>query len=311
MEKDLVSVIFPTMNRKEDLIKCIKSIKEGSHKKVEIVVADNGSVDGSPEAIRKLFPDVVLLASKYNLGSPIAINNCIRKAKGEFIFRLDDDVIVAKDTIERMLKVLKSDKKIGAVGCIFYFTERPTIIRSAGIKIDMFLGRTIVYGREEEDHGQFEGNIQREAVGGGCLLVRKSIYEEIGLFNESYFLCYEDLDWCLKLKKAGYKLIVVGKAKLYHRAGSGLSLKEDPTRLYYMIRGLMMFMRKNGGLYNLVFLPSFFLVRYPYMFFKFMWKKKPEVVKAVTKATFVGMFTRKMIVCTKDGKEIPYVNEFQ
>ena len=81
-KKDLVSVIFPTMNRKEDLIKCINSIKKSTYKKIEIVIIDNDSIDGSQEAIKKLFPEIILIESKLNLGVPVAYNQGVKKSKG-------------------------------------------------------------------------------------------------------------------------------------------------------------------------------------------------------------------------------------
>jgi GT2 family glycosyltransferase len=306
MIKDLVSVVFPTMNRKEDVLKCIDSIKKSTHKKVEIVIADNGSTDGTQEAIKKKHPDVALLESDLNLGSPVAINNCIKKSKGEFILRLDDDELVEKDTIEKMLNVLKRDPKIGAVSCLYFYTEEPNILRSAGVKMSLYFGKTHTFGQDEKYKGQFSGNIQREAAGGGSHLTRRKVFDEIGLYDESYFLSYEDIDWCYKLKRKGYKLIVVGSARLYHKRLGGLSQKENPFRTYLNNRGQVLFMKKNAGYRNLFFIPFFIFVSYPIKVCKMAVKKQFKSVAALTKGAFDALFNEQVFVYNKKGEKIPY-----
>jgi len=305
--KDLVSVVFPTMNRKEDLIKCIQSIKKNTHKKVEIVIADNGSIDGSTETIKKKFPEVILIENKNNLGSPVAINDCILKSKGEFVFRLDDDIVVTPDTIEKMLKVLKSDSKIGATSGLYFYTEEPNVLRTAGFHMNLWTGKTESPGRDKVYKDEFKGKlVKRDAVGGGSLLVRRSTFDEIGLFDESYFLTYEDVDWCVRLRKKGYKIIVVGDAKLYHKRLGGLALKENPKRVYLGTRGLVLFMKKQAGFRNIFFMPMFFLIYYPFKFVKFFINKQDKSIKAMTKGAFEAIFNEKKFVYTQDGEQVPY-----
>ena len=109
-KKGLVSVIFATMNRKDDLIKCIKSIKNSTYKNVEIIIVDNGSTDGSQELVKKLFPEVILIESELNLGVPVAFNKCLEKASGEYILRLDDDVLLKENAIELLVEELNKDR---------------------------------------------------------------------------------------------------------------------------------------------------------------------------------------------------------
>ncbi len=306
MEKDLVSVVFPTMNRRDDLIKCIKSIKASTHKKIEIVVADNGSEDDTVKVVRKMFPDVVLITNDLNLGSPIAINNCIKASKGEFIFRLDDDVIIDKNTIEEMLKVLKSSPKIGAVTCLYFFTERPNILRTVSLKLNMFLGKTTTPHQNRPYHGEFENKLlDIKFAGGGSLLVRRSTYDEIGFYPESYFLCYEDLEWCHKLRKKGYRIVLVGSAKLWHKEVTS-GKKINPMRVYLNNRSQVLFMKRNAGWRNIVFFPYLLLALYPAKAVLFLLKKNPEAANALTKGVFDALFRERVFVYTKDKKQVPY-----
>ncbi len=270
MIKNLVSVVFPTLNRKESLINCIKSIKNNTYKKVEIIVGDNGSTDGSRKEIKKMFPDVILLENELNLGSPMAINKCIGKSKGEFIFRLDDDVILEKDTIKEMLKKLKSDDKIGAVSCLCFYSKKPKILETTGMKINLFTGKTKIYNANEEYCGVFEEyngqfnrwEVVREAVGGGTTLTRRKIFDEVGLYDENYYLSYEDVDWCYRLRKEGYKIVVISSTRLYHKAMGG-DVKNTSFRIYLNERARVLFMKKFAGWRNLIVFPYLFFVICP------------------------------------------------
>ncbi len=302
----LVSFVLPTMNRKDDLIKCIESIKSSTYKNIEIIVADNGSTDGTFEIINKMFPEVILIRNELNLGSPVAINDCIKKSKGEFIFRLDDDEIIEKDTLIKMLKVLKSDLKIGLVSCLYFYTEEPDKIRSAGLNISLFTGKTFFYGQDEKNRGQFNGNIERYGVEGGSHLTRREMFEKIGFYDESFFLSYEDLDWCFRVRRAGYKIVVVSSAKLYHKKLGGLSEKGNSKRIYLNNRGLVLFMKKNAGWRKLFFFPFFFLMAYPYKTILLLKKRHFKSIKLLTIGVFEALFYEKVFVYDFNGKKVYY-----
>jgi hypothetical protein len=302
----LVSVVFPTMNRKEDLIKCIQSIKKSTYSPIEIIIADNGSTDGSKQIIKELFPEVIILESEINLGSPIAINKCIKKSKGEFILRLDDDIILESDTIEKMIRVIRSNEKIGAVGALCFYTENPDLLRNAGMKINMFFGKTKVYGKNSKNIELFKGEKERNFIGGGTMIIRRSVYDKIGLFDENYFFMYEDVDWLFRLKKAGYIILVTSSARLYHKKEIINSKKEKPIKVYLDNRSQVLFMKKNAGFRNVIFLPYLILILYPLKVFLFSVKRHFKSIAALTKGIFDALFNEKVFVYDKEGKKIDY-----
>lgn len=307
MEKGLVSVVLIVRNRKEDLIKCINSIKNNTYKKVEIIVADNNSTDGSKEAVKKLFPDVILLEHKLNIGSTIAMNDCIKKSKGEFILRLDNDVIMGEDSIEKMVEVLKSDKKIGATSCLYFYTEKPNILRGTDIRINLFTGKTTIRNRNKKYNGEFEGKLLESFSASGCtILSRRSIYDEIGFYDENYFLAYEDVDWCLRLRRAGYKIIIVGSAKIYHSKEGGMAEKYHPFRVYLTNHDQILFMKKHAGGRNLIFIPYLCLFLYPAKIFIYLIKKQFECVKMYTRAVFTGLLDKGAFIYDENEKKILY-----
>jgi len=307
-KEGLVSVIFPTMNRKEDLTKCIDSIRKNTYKKVEIIILDNGSTDGTVEMIRKKYLDVILIESKLNLGVPVAYNECVKKSKGEFLFRLDDDVILGKTVIEEMVKTIKRDLKIGGVGCLYFYTERPTICRCAGMSLNFFTGKTKFYNRNKEYYGELDNKITERELIPGALLMRRKLYNEIGGFSEEYFLVYEDIDLAIRIKKAGYKLVVIGE-KLYHSEMGGLSEKESFLRLYFASRSQVLLMKKNAGWRNIIFFPYLFLFLYPTKLLIFLFKGNLKAIKFITKGIYEGIFKEEVFVYDKKGNKVTWRNK--
>jgi len=303
-QKGLVSAIIPTLNRKEDLIKCIKSLKNNTYKKIEIIVSDNGSTDGTEKTIKKLFPEVILLRSEFNLGSPKALNKCIKKAKGEFILRLDNDVILKKDCIKKMIDVLKNKNKAGAISALYFYTQTPNILRSSGSKVNMITGKTTIFDRDEEYDGRFDNKIIERPIVSGCtMLAKRALYDEIGLFDESYFLSYDETDWCTRLLKKGYKNYMVGSTKVYHKKGKPC-LKEDPFRVYLGNRSKVLFMKKNSGARFLFFLPYLLIFLYPAKVLIFLFKRNFKAISSLTKGILEALFYEKVFIYTKDGKKI-------
>ena len=307
MKKGLVSIVLPTRNRKEDLIKLINSIKANTYKNVEIIIEDIDSTDGSKEAIEELFPDVIFMENKLNIGPAKAMNNCIKKSKGEFILRLDNDIIIEKDVIENLINVLESDGKIGATSCLYFYTEDPDVLRGTEIKINLFTGKTKIFNKDKKYHGEFEGKLLDSFAASGCiLLARRSTYEEVGLYDEDYFFAYDDVDWCSRVRKAGYKVTILGSAKIYHRRSTGIGEKDDPFRVYLTNRDHMVFMKKHAGWRKLIFIPYLFFFLYPAKTLTYLIKNQSECVKPYTKAIFEGLLDNGPFIYDKNQKKVPY-----
>jgi len=185
------------------------------------------------------------------------------KFHGEFIFFLDSDNIVDKQILTELIKVIEEDRKIGVVGPKMYYYKDPKQIWMAGGNINLFTSRTTHIGNEI-DNGQFD---QVREVGhfANAFLVRREVIEKIGLFDENYFIMYEESDFMLRAKRAGYKIIYAPTAKLWH----DIIVPEDNSnplrklslftkqRAYFTARNRILFMRKN--------MPSAPLLLCPYL----------------------------------------------
>jgi len=200
-----------------------------------VIVVDNGSVDGSPEFISKNFPLIKLIRNDQNLGYSKANNQGIREAKGEFILFLNSDTRTFPGAFDLLLEEMKAFPSVGAVGPAL-ISEKDRYQVSFGMKINFvyeMLQKCLLnhYFRQK-----LKGMQQKLEVGwlsGACLLTRKSVLEEVGLFDEKFFLYFEDIDLCRKISSNGRKLIFVPKAKVFHAEGVSTGLYKLSSLFYY------------------------------------------------------------------------------
>lgn len=261
-----VSIIIPTMNRKDEIIACLHSIRETTYVPLEIIVVDNNSTDGTAEEIEQNFPEVILIRNKENLIAAGGRNTGIRQAKGDFLFFLDSDNVVDKNVIFELVGVISQNPKIGVVGPKMYFYRDPDRIWFAGADINLLTSKTTYIGLNEMDKGQHN---QTRDTGHfpNAFLVRKEVIEKIGDFDERYSIMYEESDFCLRAKRAGFSVLYVPTAKVWHNVPPasetantlryyGLGSKQ---RAYWLARNRIVFMKKNTELYKYVIFLAVFL----------------------------------------------------
>lgn len=261
LEKPLVSAIIPTYNIGKTAIECIDSIFKQDYKNLEVIVIDNGT-DGTFEKAKKKYPSIKGHISKKNLGSTGGQNAGLKLTKGEYIWFIDHDNIMNKNMLSELIKVLEMDKKIAAVTPKIFLWEPRNIIWSAGGSVNMLTGINIT--REGPDTGQFE-KVEEVDIPTANFLVRRTIIDKIGFYDNVYWLTYEDADWAARVKRAGYKIFYAPKAICYHkfpyldkRAGK----KRWLDRAFYTARNKIIFMRKNSPYWWLFALsyPAWFLL---------------------------------------------------
>lgn len=215
VEKGLISVIIPNWNGKKFLTGCLDSLLKDSYGKVEIIVVDNGSHDGSVEFMESGYPSVKLVKFSENTGFSVAVNAGINASRGEFIALLNNDTVVDPSWLSEMIKVMKEHPEIGSTGCKMLAYDNHQLLDGAGdgYRRGGLPGRI---GHREIDRGQF--NEQRPILGpcGGAALYRRAMFDDIGLFDEDYFAYLEDVDMALRAQSAGYKSIYVPSAVMYH-----------------------------------------------------------------------------------------------
>lgn len=213
--KGLVSVVIPNWNGKKFLKGCLDSLLECSYGQIEIVMVDNGSKDGSVEFLEENYPQVKLIKFEQNTGFSVAVNAGINNSTGEFVALLNNDTTVDPLWITNMVGAMREHPEIGSTGCKMLAYDDHKLLDGAGdgYRRGGLPGRI---GHREIDLGQFDQ--ERYILGpcGGAALYRRSMLDDIGLFDSDYFAYLEDVDIGLRAQSAGYKCLYVPSAIMYH-----------------------------------------------------------------------------------------------
>ena len=229
MPKNL-SIIITHHKTPELLYLCIKSVKDAVRNiDYEIIITDSEAKKENQELIKEKWPEVEFISFKKNLGYSGLVNEGIKKSKGDYILILNADIIVLDNAVEKMLDYMKSNNEVGIIG--------PQLIDFAGNiqdscfkdpDIKSILARRTFLGKlklGEKIINKFAIRDQQEKkvdwVQGSAMMVKKSAVSNIGLFDERFFMYFEDADWCRRFRRKGYGVIYLPQAKMahyYHRS---------------------------------------------------------------------------------------------
>lgn len=244
MIKPLISIIILNFNGKKIINNCLKSLKMINYVNYRIIVVDNNSSDGSQSFITDNFPDVHLIVNDKNYGVSKGLNIGIKAALeigSEYIFTLNNDIIVEKNILNELLQKYMKYNKIGILGPIMYWPNKSNLIQSGGGMIEWEKG--VCYHKyTNQKLVKLPPTIEVDYV--GLIFIKKEIIDKIGLFDESFFAYWEDVDICIRVKKLGYKVQTVSSAKVWH-LGSFTTEKLGGFISYYSNRNRFWFMKKH------------------------------------------------------------------
>jgi len=284
-----VSIIVVNWNDKSNTIECIDSIASLDYPNYDIIVVDNGSTDGSQKTVKEKFPNIILIENNKNLGYGGGANAGIEVAikKGsDYVFPLNNDLIVDKNLLKELIAVAESDASIGMVCPKIYWYDDPRKICYVGAQINF---RSVIqlhrHMGDEIERGQYNRPMYVDAA--GIFLVKKEVVEKVGVFDPNYFLYLEDFDWCIRTRKAGYKIMYVPDAVMWHKGSvsAGGRLRSKP--IYYNTRNRFLLWKKNLKKSQfLLFLICFFNITVPirtvyYLIILHKWKHLKAFLKGV------------------------------
>lgn len=222
-----LSIIIVNFNTKDLVVDCVESIiNSDTEIPYQIIVVDNGSSDGSVSAIRKLIEKtdkITLIENKDNLGFAKANNQGIKKAAGKYILLLNSDTKVLNKTIDKLVDFAKKRPDVGVVGCNYLNPDQS--IQGSCFKFPT-LGRAISqywFGKKGllDKYSPTGKNPQEvEALTMAGFLITTECIKKVGLLNEKYFMYFEDLDYCHRVRKAGLKVYFMPSAKIIHYHGA-------------------------------------------------------------------------------------------
>jgi GT2 family glycosyltransferase len=221
MSRPTVSIIILNYNGREDTLACLRSMEHLTYPNARIIVVDNGSTDGSAEAFRAQHPRFELIETGKNLGFTGGNNLGIRHALeqgADYVMLLNNDTVVAPDFLDVMVTAMEANPKAGVTGPTIYYYDSPETIWSAGGAIDWSHGTTCMVGLDEEDKAQF-GLSPRpvDFVTGCAILARRDVWEKVGLLDEKFFMYYEETEWCVRARRAGFDILHVPTAMVWHK----------------------------------------------------------------------------------------------
>ena len=247
----LISVVIPHVRGTEILLDCLTSLEATTYEPREVVLVDNASSDGSVAAARERFPWVRVVRNERNLGYAGGCNVGLQHSRGEFVLFLNDDVLATDpDWLSKLVQPCLSDSRVAACQPklrSFFKREVFDYAGAAGGLMDV-LGFPFCRGRIfftlETDRGQYDDICEVFWASGTAMLVRRTALEEVGAFDADFFAHMEEIDLSWRLHLAGYKVLAVPQAVLYHRAGS--TLKTDSfSKIYLNHRNSQVMLLKN------------------------------------------------------------------
>lgn len=256
----LVSILTVHFNQPlvtEEFLHSLRTVNE--YLNVEVIVVDNGSIVDCTDDWRVRFPGVTFIRSEQNLGFAGGNNLGLEVARGEYYFLINNDTEFTAGALGKLVAVLDQRPDIGMVSPRLHYFEDQNLIQYAGYtEMNFMTGRNRCVGQFERDEGQYAGKSGPTAyVHGAAMLVRKVAIDKAGLMDPNYFLYYEEMDWCERIKKAGYGAYVELDAVIYHKESVSVG-KRSVIKEYFMNRNRILFLRKHASSMNFALFCAYF-----------------------------------------------------
>jgi GT2 family glycosyltransferase len=245
-----VAVVILSWNGLEDTLDCLSSLERVDYDELSVIVVDNGSTDGTAEAVRREHPDAELIRSERNLGFSAGNNLGLERALAdgaEYVFLLNNDTLVDPGFLTTLVDEARRRPDAGALCPLVLYADPPDVIWYAGARFDPrrgHNGKQTGYG--ERDSGRFREVEEVERATGAAMLVPRAVLEEVGLLDESLYFFVEDVDWSLRMRANGLRLYLVPKARIRHRVSRGSGGENTPNLAYYGMRNTLEVCHRHG-----------------------------------------------------------------
>lgn len=249
MKKLKVFVIILNYNGKDVIERCIASVLESDYPNLEIVVVDNNSTDGSLEFIKRKFSKVNFIKNSRNIGFAAGNNVGIRFAierMADYVFVLNNDAWIKKDTISKLVSFSLKNNNLGIISPVIRDSNGGVWFKKG--KIDWLKMRAI-----HVDTGR-----DTEYITGCAMLIKKEVFSKIGLFDEDYFLYYEDADLSIRANRAGFGLGIDSNTEVFHCENSE---KANPDKIYWLVLSGLIFFKKNSPFFLSIWVKIYTVLR--------------------------------------------------
>lgn len=277
-----VSIIVLNWNGKESLRHCLSSIQRVVYKPLEVIVVDNGSSDGSADMVRRKFPKTILLENQKNLGYAGGNNVGIRKSTGDYVFILNNDTEITNDFLEPLVNLMEKNSKIACVQPKLVYGADHSMLNAVGSFMTS-TGFLYHYGyRKKENLAMYNERMKIFSAKGAAMLLRKSALDKVGVFDEDFFIFFEETDLCHRLWLLGYEVYYEPKSLIYHFEAVDTSRQmNDFTRNFLSFRNRICSFIKNFELNSIIGVFLLLIPIYLAMFFVYAIKLKFNLAWAV------------------------------
>jgi GT2 family glycosyltransferase len=238
----MISVIIVNWNGRKFLPECLESLRHQAYQRFSIILVDNGSNDGSIDFVIRNYPEVKTIALPKNVGFSVANNIAIKTVHTEYVALLNNDAVPHPSWLEGLVETLETHPHAGFAASKMLFYDNPEIIDRVGDGYTR-AGAGLLRGRAEPASSYNK----QEWIFGACAaaaLYRTRMLRDIGLFDEDFFLLYEDVDLSFRAQLRGYKCLYVPEAVVHHKGSSSI-IYDSPTSVYYGHRNLEWVYIKN------------------------------------------------------------------
>jgi GT2 family glycosyltransferase len=263
----MAAIIVLNWNGLTDTEECLGSLEDLVYRNKAIVVVDNGSEGNDVEIIMESYGDrISLIRNDNNLGYAAGNNVGIKRALSSFdpdyLLLLNNDTIVDPGFLGELIALAESDAHIGLVGPKTYYYDRPDVIQRTTNRIDLYRGKVRFIGDKKPDCSRYDRAAETDYVEGSCMLIKREVIEKIGFLDEAFFCYWEDMDYCMRAREAGYISAYCPTARIWHK-GSRSAATVSGLDLYYGTRNRFFVLRIHAGKAQyLTFLFYYFAVQF-------------------------------------------------
>jgi len=266
MSESLVYVVVLAWNHKQDTIECLESFRSTDYQNFHLIVVDNGSTDGTPELIQRVFPDVEVLRSPTNLGIAGGYNLGLEKAlerNAEYVLVTNNDISVDKSLIRNLATALDNSRHAGmGMPKIFNYYGDQTRLWCTGARWRRFPPGVKMMGVNARDSSRFASRMWLEYAPSCSLMIRCEVLQRIGLFDTGYYFYNDDWDFSARLRQAGYGILFVPEARLWHKVSVSTQRSDKPAKWWYaMGRSTVRFYLRHSSPLVLAQYSVWFLIR--------------------------------------------------
>lgn len=257
-----IAIIVLTWNGRDLTLDCLRSLEAITTPHVRTILVDNASTDGTVDAVRARYGDrVTIIENQANLGFAAGNNAGIRRALNdgaEFILLLNNDTVVAPDFTTELLRPMLADLSIGIAAPKIFYAEPRDRIWFAGGEISLWRGTARHIGIRETDRGQYDVERDIDYATGCALLVRREVFEKTGDLDPAYLAYFEDADFCLRARAAGYRIRYVPRSHVWHRISASTGGQLSRRKVTRKLASSRRFFAKYARPWHWATIPFFF-----------------------------------------------------